>query len=172
MYFNLTPNALIPSSNPVTMLLGFFTYLGFAGSILLGKVVPGVMLSDDTRLHYHCNGLLTLVLLVAPLGIGVWIDLISPHWAMADRGLELLSTTSIFSFLVTSHYMAGCRSRDHGSSLKPHVTGNLIHDWWFSWNDGMATDQSLCPGKMCSGFQLEPINDSLLTILCEYMTST
>ncbi|KAL7170370.1 hypothetical protein ACSBR2_035273 [Camellia fascicularis] len=79
MYFNLTLNALIPSSTSVTMLLGFFTYLGFAGSILLGKVVPGVMLSDDTRLHYHCNGLLTLVLLVAPLGIGVWIDLISPH---------------------------------------------------------------------------------------------
>ncbi|KAI7997896.1 Delta(14)-sterol reductase [Camellia lanceoleosa] len=119
MYFNLTLNALIPSSTSVTMLLGFFTYLGVTGSILLGKVVPG---------------LLTLVLRVAPLGIG----------AMANRGLELLSATSIISFLVTlSLYMAGCRSRDQGSSLKPHVTGNLIHDWWFGTQQNpqfMGTD--------------------------------
>ncbi|KAL0410050.1 UNVERIFIED_CONTAM: Delta(14)-sterol reductase [Sesamum latifolium] len=52
--------------------------------------------------------------------------------AIADRGLELLSTTLIFSALVTFLlYIAGCRSRDQSSSLKPHISGNLIHDWWF-----------------------------------------
>lgn len=102
------------------MLLGFFAYLGIAGTVIPGKVVPGVILSDGTRLHYRCNGsfshsihtshitlytlsflcsngcpdvlnefffwlvgfeisgLLTLILLVALLGIGVRMSFISP----------------------------------------------------------------------------------------------
>ncbi|KAL8484148.1 hypothetical protein ACS0TY_026736 [Phlomoides rotata] len=113
------------------MLLIFVAYLGIAGSILPGRSVPGVSLSDGTRLHYRCNGLLLLVLFVILLGIGGWIDLVSPT-AIADRGLELLSTTLIFSVIVTFLlYVAGCRSRHQSSSLKPHITRNLIHDWWF-----------------------------------------
>ncbi|KAB1221278.1 Delta(14)-sterol reductase [Morella rubra] len=51
---------------------------------------------------------------------------------ISDRGLELLSATFVFSFLVTLVlYAAGCKSSNQGSSLKPHLTGNLIHDWWF-----------------------------------------
>ncbi|KAA8516667.1 hypothetical protein F0562_016827 [Nyssa sinensis] len=124
-------NALIPSWSSVAILLAFFTYLGFAVSVVPGKVIPGVALSDGTRIHYRCNGLLSLLLLVALLGIGVWMDFISPT-AISDRGLELLSTTFIISVLVTlALYVVGCKSHDRGSSLKPHVTGNLIHDWWF-----------------------------------------
>ncbi|KAL7264882.1 hypothetical protein ACSBR1_002772 [Camellia fascicularis] len=131
MDLNSTLLALIPSSTSVTMLLGFFAYLAIAGFIIPGKLVPGVILSDGTRLHYRCNGLISLILLVALLGIGVWTDFISPT-AIADRGLELLSAAIIFSFLVTLVlYVAGCKSHDQGSSLKPHVSGNLIHDWWF-----------------------------------------
>jgi len=40
----------------VPLLAGFFTYLAIAGSILPGKLVPGVALPDATRLHYRCNG--------------------------------------------------------------------------------------------------------------------
>ncbi|XP_057549026.1 delta(14)-sterol reductase isoform X2 [Amaranthus tricolor] len=57
-----------------------------------------------------------------------------PSWssAIADRGLELLSATFIFSFLVTLYlYIVGSTSRDQSSSLKPHIAGNIIHDWWF-----------------------------------------
>ncbi|XP_028065543.1 delta(14)-sterol reductase-like [Camellia sinensis] len=131
MDLNSTLLALIPSSTSVTMLLGFFAYLAIAGSIIPGKLVPGVILSDGTRLQYRCNGLISLILLVALLGIGVWTDFTSPT-AIADRGLELLSAAFILSFLVTLVlYVAGRKSHDQGSSLKPHVTGNLIHDWWF-----------------------------------------
>lgn len=131
MDLNSTLHALVPSFTSVTMLFGFFAYLAIAGSILPGKVVPGVILSDSTRLLYRCNGLLTVILLVALLGIGVWMSFISPT-AIADKGLELLSATLIFSFVVTLLlYVAGRRSHDQGSSLKPHVTGNLIDDWWF-----------------------------------------
>ncbi|PIN03195.1 Sterol reductase/lamin B receptor [Handroanthus impetiginosus] len=123
--------AFIPSWTSVIMLLAFFTYLAIAGSILPGRIIPGVTLSDGTRLHYPCNGLLLLLLLVSVLGVGGWMGLVSPT-AIADRGLELLSTTLIFSLFVTLLlYIAGCRSRDQSSSLKPHITGNLIHDWWF-----------------------------------------
>ncbi|KAI3740299.1 hypothetical protein L2E82_30727 [Cichorium intybus] len=31
------------------------SYLGIAGSILPGKLVPGANLSDGTKLHYRCN---------------------------------------------------------------------------------------------------------------------
>ncbi|XP_072092003.1 delta(14)-sterol reductase isoform X7 [Arachis hypogaea] len=123
--------ALIPSWNSAYLLLGFFAYLAIAGSIVLGKLVPGVVLADGTRLHYRCNGLVLLLLLVALLGISAKMDFVSPT-AISERGFELLSTTFIFSFLVTlALYFAGCKSQSKSSSLKPHTTGNLIHDWWF-----------------------------------------
>ncbi|KAI8563144.1 hypothetical protein RHMOL_Rhmol03G0090000 [Rhododendron molle] len=112
MDLDSTLHAFVPSSTSVTMLLGFFAYLGIAGTVIPGKVVPGVILSDGTRLHYRCNGLLTLILLVALLSIGVRMSFISP------------TVTLIL-------YVAGRRSHNQGSSLKPHVTGNLIDDWWF-----------------------------------------
>lgn len=131
MDLNYFLNALIPSRNSAGLLLAFFTYLRFAGSILPGKFIPGVTLSDGSRLHYRCNGLVSLLLLLALLAIGVWLDFVSPT-VISDRGLELLSTTFIFSVLVTSLlYAAGRNSRNQTSSLKPHVTGNIIHDWWF-----------------------------------------
>lgn len=124
-------NSLIPSWTSVSLLLGFFGYLGIAGSILPGKLVPGANLADGTRLHYRCNGLLSLLLLVGLLVIGAWMDVISLT-AISDRGLELLSTTFIFSVIVTLLlYVAGCKSNDRSASLKPHITGNIIDDWWF-----------------------------------------
>ncbi|OMO82051.1 delta(14)-sterol reductase-like protein [Corchorus capsularis] len=123
--------SLIPSWNSVAVLAIYFAYLAVAGSILPGKLVPGVTLQDGSRLHYRCNGLLALVLLVGLLGIGSKMNFVSLT-VISDRGLELLSATFIFSFLVMLVlYAAGCRSRSKGSSLKPHITGNLIHDWWY-----------------------------------------
>ncbi|XP_043691303.1 delta(14)-sterol reductase isoform X1 [Telopea speciosissima] len=124
-------NAMIPTWSSVVILHSFFIYLAIAGSFLPGRIVPGVTLSDGTRLHYRCNGLVSLLLLVSLLGIGAALKLISPT-VIADKGLELLFTTFIFSFIATLVlYAAGCKSRDQGSSLKPHVTRNFIHDWWF-----------------------------------------
>lgn len=48
----------------VALLAGFFTYLAIAGSIIPGKRVPGIILSDGTRLHYNCNGQFTMYSLV------------------------------------------------------------------------------------------------------------
>ncbi|XP_039022475.1 delta(14)-sterol reductase-like [Hibiscus syriacus] len=123
--------ALIPSWNSVVVLVIFLAYLAVSVSILPGKLVPGVILQDGSRLHYRCNGMLALLLLVGLLGVGSKMNLVSPT-VISDRGLELLSTTFIFSFLtMVVLYAAGCRSRSKGSSLKPHITGNLIHDWWY-----------------------------------------
>ncbi|BBH07701.1 Ergosterol biosynthesis ERG4/ERG24 family [Prunus dulcis] len=122
---------LIPSWNSVAILALFFAYLSIAGSILPGKVVPGATLPDGSRLYYRCNGLLSLLLLVGLLGFGAKMDFVSLT-AISDRGFELLSTTFLFSVLVTLVlYAAGCKSSNRGSSLKPHATGNLLHDWWF-----------------------------------------
>ncbi|PIA54772.1 hypothetical protein AQUCO_00900982v1 [Aquilegia coerulea] len=124
-------HSLIPSWTSVVLLVSFFTYLGISGSLLPGKIVHGATLPDGTRLHYRCNGLHSLLLLITILGIGVEVKLISPT-VIADRGLELLSATFGFSVLVTlALYIAGHQSSARGSSLKPHVSGNLIHDWWF-----------------------------------------
>ncbi|KAL0338576.1 UNVERIFIED_CONTAM: Delta(14)-sterol reductase [Sesamum angustifolium] len=120
MDLNALLQAFTPSWTSVAMLVVFFTYLAIAGSILPGRVVPGATLADGTRLHYRCNGLLSLLLVVCLLGIGGWMNLVSPT-AIADRGLELLS----------QHLYSVHLSRDQSSSLKPHISGNLIHDWWF-----------------------------------------
>ncbi|CAM8931053.1 unnamed protein product [Rhodiola kirilowii] len=123
--------ALIPSWTSVGMLASYFAYLGLIGSVLPGKIVPGAVLQDGTRLYYRCNGLLSLLLLVGLLGMGVWTNYVSPT-LIAERGWELLSATYILSTLITlALYISGRMSKDKGSSLKSHVTGNFIHDWWF-----------------------------------------
>ncbi|XP_027363217.1 delta(14)-sterol reductase-like [Abrus precatorius] len=129
-------HALTSSCNSVSCITGggggFFTYLAVGGSILPGKLVTSVPLPDATRLHYRCNGLALLLMLVALLGISTKMGFVSPTVSISDRGLELLSTTFIFSFLVTLVLcFSSCKSRSKGSSLKPHISGNLIHDWWF-----------------------------------------
>ncbi|XP_039139246.1 delta(14)-sterol reductase-like [Dioscorea cayenensis subsp. rotundata] len=123
--------ALIPSWSSVVILFSYLGYLAIAGSVLPGRVIPGAILSDGTRLHYRCNGLLSLILLVVLLGIGVNTKMISPM-VVADKGIELLSATFIFSLIVSlALYAVGGKSREQSSSLKAHVTGNFIHDWWF-----------------------------------------
>ncbi|PRQ43781.1 putative delta(14)-sterol reductase [Rosa chinensis] len=122
---------LIPSWNSVAILAFFFAYLAIAGSILPGKLVPGAVLQDGSRLHYRCNGLISLLLLAGILGAASKLEIISLT-VIADRGLELLSTTFLFSFLVTLVlYAVGCKTSNRSSSLKPHLSGNLLDDWWF-----------------------------------------
>ncbi|KAH0885078.1 hypothetical protein HID58_061174, partial [Brassica napus] len=123
--------SLVPSSQSVYVLVFYFVYLAVAGEILPGKVIRGVVLSDGSQLRYRCNGLFALSLLVAILGISAKLGVLSPL-VVADRGLELLSATFIFCVLVTLVlYITGRTSSDKSSSLKPHVSGNLLHDWWF-----------------------------------------
>ncbi|KAJ0094443.1 hypothetical protein Patl1_15340 [Pistacia atlantica] len=78
---------------------------------------------------------------------------------VSDRGFELLSTTLMLCFLVSDvvsslgpgkfasffkfkfmkvefafrleSFNYNFRSHNQGSSLKPHVTGNLLHDWYW-----------------------------------------
>uniref|UniRef100_A0A803P3Q2 Delta(14)-sterol reductase n=1 Tax=Cannabis sativa TaxID=3483 RepID=A0A803P3Q2_CANSA len=131
MDLGLLLHTLTPSWNSVAILAAFFVYLAIAGSILPGKIVPGVTLQDNTRLSYRCNGLVSLLLLIALIGVAAKINVLSLT-AISDRGLDLLSTTFLFSVLVTLLlYASGRTSRSQSSSLKPHITGNLIHDWWF-----------------------------------------
>ncbi|ONK55133.1 uncharacterized protein A4U43_UnF7250 [Asparagus officinalis] len=122
--------SLIPTWSAVIVLFSYLGYLALAGSLLPGKIVPGAVLSDGSRLRYHCNGLLSLVLLMALLGVGVQMELVSPT-VVADKGLELLSVTFIFSVLVSLIlYAMGRSSCDQSSSFKPHITGNMLDDWW------------------------------------------
>lgn len=122
--------SLIPTWSSVMVLFSYLGYLAVAGSVLPGKAVPGAMLSDGTRLRYRCNGLLSLVVLMALLGVGVQMKLVSPT-VVSDKGLELLSVTFIFSVVVTCMlYVIGCKSLDKSSSFKPHVSGNILDDWW------------------------------------------
>ncbi|XP_062200005.1 delta(14)-sterol reductase-like [Phragmites australis] len=122
--------ALVPSWSAVVVLLAYLGYLADAGALLPGKLVAGAVLPDSSRLHYRCNGLLSLLLLLGLIAMGVYMEWMSPT-VVADRGLELLSATFIFSVLVSfALYFAGLKSRHKSSSLKPHVSGSFIQDWW------------------------------------------
>ncbi|KAF3795396.1 Delta(14)-sterol reductase [Nymphaea thermarum] len=131
MLSSLSSLMVLPSWSGAIVLTSYFGYLAIAGSILPGKLVPGAVLSDGTRLHYRCNGLLSLLLLITLLGIGVGMNMMLPT-VIADLGVQLFSTTLLFSLLVSLMlYAIGCRSGDKSSSLKSHVTGNIVHDWWY-----------------------------------------
>uniref|UniRef100_A0A0E0C1P4 Sterol C-14 reductase n=1 Tax=Oryza meridionalis TaxID=40149 RepID=A0A0E0C1P4_9ORYZ len=122
--------SLVPSWSAVVVLFSYLGYLAAAGAVLPGKLVPGAVLPDSSRLHYRCNGLLSLLLLLVLSALGVYMGWMSPT-VIADRGIELLSATFIFSVIVTFLlYYSGLRSHHKSSSLKPHVSGNFIQDWW------------------------------------------
>ncbi|KAF0915462.1 hypothetical protein E2562_036325 [Oryza meyeriana var. granulata] len=122
--------ALVPSWSAMVVLFSYLGYLAVAGAILPGKLVPGAVLPDSSRLHYRCNGLLSLLLLLGLSALGVYMGWMSPT-VIADRGIELLSATFIFSVIVTSLlYYSGLRSHHKSSSLKPLVSGSFIQDWW------------------------------------------
>ncbi|XP_042403642.1 delta(14)-sterol reductase-like isoform X1 [Zingiber officinale] len=124
-------SALIPSWSSVILLFCYFGYLAVAGSVLPGKIVPGAVLSDGSRLHYRCNGLLLLLLLLILLPTGVYMKWMPPT-VIADKGFELLSTTFILSLIVSLIlYVVGLKSKNQSSSLRPHATGDFVHDWWF-----------------------------------------
>ncbi|KAM3300415.1 hypothetical protein ACQJBY_041433 [Aegilops geniculata] len=123
--------ALAPSWSEAVVLASYLAYLAAAGALLPGKLVAGAVLPDSSRLHYRCNGLLSLLLLLGLSALGVYAGWMTPT-VVADRGLELLSTTFIFSVIVSFLLCyTGLRSRHQSSSLKPHATGSFIEDWWF-----------------------------------------
>ncbi|KAL5206404.1 hypothetical protein ABZP36_034613 [Zizania latifolia] len=124
------PAALVPSCSAVVVLLSYLGFLAAAGAILPGKLVAGAVLPDKSRLHYRCNGLLSLLLLLVFCALGVYMGWMSPT-VIAYCGIELLSATFIFSVLVTFLlYYSGLRSHHRSSSLKPHVSGSFIKYWW------------------------------------------
>ncbi|KAL6900637.1 hypothetical protein ACP4OV_005313 [Aristida adscensionis] len=124
--------SLVPSWNAVAVLLAYLGYLAAAGAVLPGKLVAGAVLPDASCLRYRCNGLLSLLLL---LGLTALVSLHGMDVSHADRGLELLSVTFIFSVVVSfALYFSGFKSEHKSSSLKPHVSGSFIKDWWFLLN--------------------------------------
>ncbi|CAL5075553.1 unnamed protein product [Urochloa decumbens] len=121
---------LVPSGSAVVVLFAYLGYLAAAGAILPGKLVAGAVLPDSSRLHYRCNGLLSLLLLLGLSALGAYMGWMSPT-VVADRGLELLSATFIFSVIASfALYFFGTKSRHKSSSLRPHVSGSFIQDWW------------------------------------------
>lgn len=125
------PLLAFPSWTTAGIILAYFCYMALALFLLPGKQIPGVVLADKTRIYYRCNGFITLFLLVTLLGISMAAGLLSLA-VVADKGGELLSTTLILSALISLFlYVAGHLSQSKMTSLKPHITGNFIHDWWF-----------------------------------------
>ncbi|KAG8064541.1 hypothetical protein GUJ93_ZPchr0004g39379 [Zizania palustris] len=70
--------ALLPSWSAAVVLLSYLGYLAAAGAILPGKLVAGALLPDSSRLHYRCNGLLSLILLLGLCALGVYTGWMSP----------------------------------------------------------------------------------------------
>lgn len=50
------PSLLLWWFTQVAILFSYFLYLAIAVSLIPGKIVPGALLSDGSRLHYRCNG--------------------------------------------------------------------------------------------------------------------
>lgn len=120
-----------PSWHTAAILLGYLFALAFLDQVLPGRIVPGAVLEDKSRKHYKCNGLLSLLLLLAALIVGAKMGFLTLV-VIAEKGGQLLSTTLAFCLLVSLMiYIAGCKSRSKSASLRPHLTGNFLHDWWF-----------------------------------------
>eukprot|EP00249_Psilotum_nudum_P017410 c26310_g1_i1 orf=442-1566(+) len=120
-----------PSSSMVCSLLLFLASLSVMEYILPAKLIPGTLLPDKSRQYYKCNGLYSLILLLAILGICAKCGIFS-FMIVAEKIGELFTAALIFCFMFSLiMYVTGCKSAGRSASLKPEVTGNFLHDWWF-----------------------------------------
>ncbi|XP_024533852.1 delta(14)-sterol reductase isoform X1 [Selaginella moellendorffii] len=122
-----------PSAATGAALVGFLSLLALLEAVLPGQRVSGVELADGTRIIYKCNGLLSLVVLLALLGAAVppTVRMLS-NAVLADRGPELFSTTLTLCVLLSIVLcLTGYASKSPSSSLKCQSSGNALHDWWF-----------------------------------------
>ncbi|KAK8966876.1 hypothetical protein KSP40_PGU008928 [Platanthera guangdongensis] len=71
-------HSFLPTWSSAGILLCYLGYLALVGAILPGKNVHGAILPDGTRLHYRCNGLASLFMLIALLWMGISMKFISP----------------------------------------------------------------------------------------------
>lgn len=102
----------------VGILSGFFIYLAIFGSILPGKVVPGVTLSDGTRLHYRCNGENEIYILkISALTIFSFLFIISHFYLFINRiAIASFAGLSYWGCCKIGHCFTHCMSYDHHSS--------------------------------------------------------
>jgi hypothetical protein len=76
------------------------------GVVLPGPSIAGAALEDKSRLTYKCNGLASLVVLIAGLGVGIRTGHIPP---------TVMSLTTLpFCCLVTWHVELFCESSQWG----------------------------------------------------------
>lgn len=120
-----------PSRHAAAVLFGYLFMLALLDQALPGRIVPGVLLDDKTRIHYKCNGFLSLLLLSVAFIVGAKMDLYTLE-VIAEKGGELFSTTLLFCLLMSLIiYTTGCISKSKSASLRSHKSGNFFHDWWF-----------------------------------------
>lgn len=113
------------------VLLGYLGVLALLRAVLPGPTIAGALLADKTRLYYKCNGLASLLVLIAGLGIGIRAGYISPT-VIADHGGQMCTTTVMLCLVMSVWLLLrGYLSKSKSENLKPHVTGNLLEDWWF-----------------------------------------
>lgn len=118
-----------PSWSAAGILSGYLLVMAVLHWILPGPIIPGVELADNTRRYYKCNGFSSLLLLLAVSAAAA--DFL-PLKVLADRGGQLLTTSLIFSLVISLIvYIIGCKSGSATASLKSHSSGNILHDWWF-----------------------------------------
>lgn len=125
------PVAGLPSLRAAAILAAYAGFLMLAGAILPGRVFPGTILSDGTRLHYKCNGLRVLVLLLALLGGAVKQGYL-PATIVADLAGELFATTFAATVLLSlALYFAGliAAKSAKSASLRPKFHGNFLSDF-------------------------------------------
>ncbi|CAK9207700.1 unnamed protein product [Sphagnum jensenii] len=120
-----------PSISMLEVLVGYLGVVALLGVVLPGPSIAGAALEDKSRLTYKCNGLASLVVLIAGLGVGIRTGHILPT-VVAENGGQLCSTTLAFCLVMSVFvYLKGYLSQSKTASLRSHVTGNILHDWWF-----------------------------------------
>lgn len=125
------PVAGLPSHRAALVLAAYMGILALGGALLPGRVYEGTLLTDGTRVKYKCNGLQVLGALLVGLTAGCAAGIFQPT-VVADMSGELFATMLLAAFLLTGFlYVDGRRSRSSSASLRPRVTGNPLHDWWF-----------------------------------------
>ncbi|XP_024399116.1 delta(14)-sterol reductase [Physcomitrium patens] len=114
----------------MSVVLGYLGILALLGAVLPGQTIAGTLLADKTRVYYKCNGLASLVVMLAGLGIAIKFDYISPT-IIADRGGKMCTATFVLCLMMSVWLtLRGYFTKENSESLKSHATGNIIEDWW------------------------------------------
>ncbi|XP_014785587.1 delta(14)-sterol reductase TM7SF2 isoform X1 [Octopus bimaculoides] len=111
-----------------SIVVGWFLLQSVLAIIPVGRKVTGQPLPSGGRLTYRCNGFFALVVVLAMLGLALYLEL--PITFVYDKLFSIVITSAILAFILSIVFYIKSRYASPTAIAASGNTGNVIHDFF------------------------------------------